>query len=132
MSAGTLHKLPCFVSVLQSSNSRCDSFVSPCSCVCVCVCVRSLKGTCAYAAHAEALGGTDPAIYDDVQKTYAFLSSPDAADINKLLGHVSKYISRPLPPSLLRAPPTRHTHANSLAHAWCATRSKAVIQGWTV
>jgi len=44
-----------------------------------------LKGVAAYAAHAEALGGRDPAVYAAVQKTLHFLASPDAADVGKLL-----------------------------------------------
>lgn len=46
-----------------------------------------LKGTCAYAAHAEALGGKDPEVYAAVQKSLAFLGTPEAKDVGKLLEH---------------------------------------------
>jgi len=44
-----------------------------------------LKGVAAYAAHAEALGGTDPKVYASVNQTLTFLSSPDASDPGKVL-----------------------------------------------
>ena len=48
-----------------------------------------LKGTCAYAAHAEALAGPlDPAVYAGVQEALWFLSSPDAAGVPAVLAMV--------------------------------------------
>ena len=48
-----------------------------------------LKGTCAYAAHAEALAGPlDPAVYAGVQEALWFLSSPDAAGMPAVLAMV--------------------------------------------
>ncbi|PNW78577.1 hypothetical protein CHLRE_09g391450v5 [Chlamydomonas reinhardtii] len=44
-----------------------------------------LKGLCAYAHHAEALGHTDPAVYADVQAYLHFLCSPAAADVGQVL-----------------------------------------------
>ncbi|KAG2432517.1 hypothetical protein HXX76_008862 [Chlamydomonas incerta] len=44
-----------------------------------------LKGLCAYAHHAEALGHTDPAVYADVQAYLHFLCSPAAADVGAVL-----------------------------------------------
>ncbi|KAG2454078.1 hypothetical protein HYH02_001118 [Chlamydomonas schloesseri] len=44
-----------------------------------------LKGLCAYAHHAEALGHTDARVYADVQAQLHFLCSPAAADLGAVL-----------------------------------------------
>ncbi len=44
-----------------------------------------LKGLCAYAHHAEALGHTDPRVYADVQRQLHFLCSPAAASVPDVL-----------------------------------------------
>lgn len=49
-----------------------------------------LKGMCAYAAHAEALGGRDPKVYAFVQETLAFLGKVESADVGNLLGTALK------------------------------------------
>ncbi|KAG2498775.1 hypothetical protein HYH03_003514 [Edaphochlamys debaryana] len=46
-----------------------------------------LKGLCAYAHHAEALGHRDPKVYADVQELLHFLSTPAAADVGAVLDH---------------------------------------------
>ncbi|GFR45201.1 hypothetical protein Agub_g6595 [Astrephomene gubernaculifera] len=46
-----------------------------------------LKGLCAYAHHAEALGHNDPAVYAAVQESLHFLSTPAAADVGAVLDH---------------------------------------------
>lgn len=59
------------------------------TCTAACTARRyGLKGVCAYAAHAEALGARDPAVYDAVQASLGFLGTPDAADPGKLLAKV--------------------------------------------
>ena len=44
-----------------------------------------LKGLCAYAAHAEALGKTSPTVNAFVAEALAFLGSPEAAEVPKVL-----------------------------------------------
>ncbi|PNH09786.1 Hydroxylamine reductase [Tetrabaena socialis] len=46
-----------------------------------------LKGLCAYAHHAEALGFRDPKVYADVQEALYFLSTPAASDVGAVLNH---------------------------------------------
>ncbi|KAG2498770.1 hypothetical protein HYH03_003509 [Edaphochlamys debaryana] len=52
--------------------------------------VYGLKGLCAYAHHAEALGRTDPQVYADIQESLYFLGTPDAADVGKVLAQCFK------------------------------------------
>jgi hydroxylamine reductase (hybrid-cluster protein) len=46
-----------------------------------------LKGLCAYAHHAEALGHRDPKVYADVQEQLFFLCSPGAGNVGEVLEH---------------------------------------------
>lgn len=49
--------------------------------------VYGLKGTCAYAHHAEALGYNDPKVYAFVQEALAFLATPGNNDVAKVLDY---------------------------------------------
>jgi len=49
-----------------------------------------LKGLCAYAAHAEALGARDPAVYAFVQEALCFLSSPASAEVPNVMDMAMK------------------------------------------
>lgn len=47
--------------------------------------VYGLKGTCAYAHHADAMGFNDEKVYAFVQEALSFLASPDNRDLAKVL-----------------------------------------------
>ncbi|KAG2432480.1 hypothetical protein HXX76_008825 [Chlamydomonas incerta] len=44
-----------------------------------------LKGVCAYAHHATALGFTDPTVYAEIQELLHFLNTPGAKDVGQVL-----------------------------------------------
>ena len=49
-----------------------------------------LKGLCAYAAHAEALGKTSPTVSAFVAEALTFLGSPAAAEVPAVLAMALK------------------------------------------
>jgi hypothetical protein len=113
MSCGKARQLPCtqqprtlylIVQVndllsfrLSNGRNECRAILTLPVCFAQELIMYGLKGTCAYMAHAEALGARDADILAGVHQSLAFLASPAAADVNNCLGEVCAVVRSTFP-----------------------------------